>query len=74
MYRAKNGLTLKDDMTPQGWKIRTAADIVTALMAYPNFATVSAGMIYEVIYQATEERKEYENITDLAEYLAEYYI
>ena len=74
MYKAKNGFTLLDATTPQGWTIQTAEDIVTALLAFPAFQTVAAGFIWEAIEQATNDRKEYANITELAEHLAANYI
>lgn len=74
MYKAKNGFTLLDATTPQGWTIQTAQDIVTALLAFPAFQTVAAGFIWEAIEQATNDRKEYANITELAEHLAANYI
>ena len=75
MYQAKNGFTLEDDTAPGGgWKIRSAEDIVTALLTFPAFETVATGFIWEAIAQAIETRKVYANITDLAQELAENYI
>lgn len=75
MYQAKNGFTLEDDTAPGGgWTIRSADDILTALLTFPAFETVAAGFIWEAIAQATETRKVYANITDLAQELAENYI
>ena len=74
MYKAQNGFTLKDETTPGGWKIETAQDILTALLYFPVFETVADDFIWEALDQATEERKEYENISDLAAYLSENYI
>ena len=74
MYKARNGFTLKSSETAQGWTIKSANDIMTALLAFPYFQTVATGILWEALDQATTERKEYEDIKDLAEYLAEYYI
>ncbi len=32
MYKAKNGFTLKNNKTPDGWTRETPQDIVTALL------------------------------------------
>lgn len=74
MYKAKNGFTLKDNKTPDGWTIETPQDIVTALLSYPAFETVATGFIWEAIEQAIETRKEYADIEDLAQELSENYI
>lgn len=71
MYIAKNGLTIEDDMTPQGWQIRNAQDILTALLAFPYFETVGAAFIWEALAQAMPVRKHYKSIEDLATFLAE---
>ena len=74
MYKAKNGFILADSTTPDGWIIRTAEDIITALLTFPAFQTVAAPILAEQMAQAIEERKEYANIKDFAEYLAAHYI
>lgn len=74
MYKAKNGLMINDSMTPAGFEIRTAEDILTALYYFPAFQTVTAGFIFEALTEAIKARKEYANITDLAEFLAANYI
>jgi len=73
-YKAKNGFTLLNADTGKGWEIRTPQDIITALLIYPYFQTVGTGVIWDTIRQAVEVRKEYEDIKDLANYLAENYI
>jgi len=74
MYKAKNGFTLQNAETPDGWTIKDAQDIMTALLAFPVFQTVDTGILWQALGDATEERKEYADIKDLAEYLATYYI
>lgn len=74
MYKAKNGFTLNDSLTPAGFEIQTPQDIITALLYYPAFATVADGFILEALEQAIADRKEYANIDELAEYLAANYI
>ena len=74
MYKAKNGFTLQDDSAPGGWTIKTAQDIETALYSYPHFQTVSWEFLWEAIAQAVQERKEYADIQEFAEYLAANYI
>lgn len=74
MYKAQNGFTLNDATTAQGWTIRTPEDIINALLAFPHFQTVAPGLLLEALEQAAESRKEYDNINDLAEHLAAYYI
>lgn len=74
MYKAQNGFTLNDATTAQGWTIRTPEDIINALLSFPYFQTVAPGLLLEALEQATESRKEYDNINDLAEHLAAYYI
>lgn len=75
MYQAKNGFTLEDETAPGGgWKIRSAGDILTALLTFPAFDTVAEGFIWEALAQATENRKVYADINELARELAENYI
>jgi hypothetical protein len=74
MYQAKNGFTLKNTTTPDGGEIRTAQDIVTALLTFPVFQTVADAFIWEALQQATADRKEYDDIKDLAQNIAENYI
>ena len=74
MYKAKNGLILKDSTTPDGWTIRDGNDIITALLAFPYFQTVATCFILEALQQAADSRKEYADIKDLAAYIAENYI
>jgi len=74
MYRAQNGFTLKDETTPSGWKISSAPDIITALLEFPIFQTVATPFIWESIRYAIEDRKQYENITEFAEFISEHYI
>lgn len=74
MYKARNGFTLIDDQTPDGWTIENPQDIITALLSYPEFETVATDFIFEAIAQAIETRKEYADIDDLANELTTYYI
>lgn len=74
MYKASNGITLLDADTGQGWSIASDADIITALLGLPYFATVATPFIVEAIEQAKADRKEYDNIRDLAQHIAENYI
>ena len=74
MYKAKNGFTLMDNKTKDGWTIETPQDIVTALLSYPAFETVATEFIYGAIAQAVEARKEYADIEDLARELCTNYI
>lgn len=74
MYKGPNGLILKNADTGRGWKIRNLQDLETALYMYPAFETVYSGFILEAIAQAIEDRREYDNIDDLADYLSSNYI
>ena len=74
MYKAQNGFTLHDAETPDGWTIQTAEDILTALLAFPAFQTVSQYFIWDAIDQATRTRKEYANIKEFAEHLLKNYL
>lgn len=74
MYKAKNGFILWDDITPSGWKITKAPDIIKALLEFPTFQTVATPFIWESIQYAIEDRKQYENITEFAEFIAKNYI
>lgn len=74
MCVAKSGFVLEDDMTPQGWQIRNAQDILTALLAFPYFETVGAAFIWEALAQAMPVRKHYKSIEDLVQFLAENFI
>lgn len=49
-------------------------DVETALYSFPVFQTVYSGFLMEAVAQAIQERKEYSNITELAEYIAANYI
>ena len=73
-YRAKNGFTLADTMTQWGWEIRNGEDIITALEGLPEFETVAAPCIYEALESAVDERKEYANIQELADYITANFI
>lgn len=74
MYKARNGFTLLNDETPDGWRILCAEDILTALLAFPYFQTAADCFIWEAIDQATTERKVYADITEFAGYIAENYL
>lgn len=74
MYKARNGFTLIDDQTPDGWTIETPHDIITALLSNPEFETVATDFIFEAIAQAIEIRKDYADIGDLARELITNYI
>lgn len=74
MYKAKNGLTLLSAETPDGWTIRSADNILTALLAFPYFQTVAEVFIWQALEQAAADRKEYADIKELAQYIAENYI
>ena len=74
MYKAKNGFILNDDTAPGGWTIKSAQDLETALLSFPYFQTVYTGILWEAIQQAVETRKEYADIKEFAQYIAENYI
>ncbi len=74
MYKGGNGLTIEDSNTKWGWEIKNTQDIITALEGYPAFSTVAGGFIGRAFVQATQERKHYKNIEDLAQYLLDNYI
>lgn len=74
MYRAKNGFTLQDAATPWGWTIREPGDIITALLAFPHFQTVHEAFLWDAIARAVETRKEYADIREFAQYIAENYV
>lgn len=74
MYKARNGFTLMNETTPQGWTIRNGDDLITALAAFPCFETVADGFILDALQQAVTDRKEYADIKELADYLAQNYI
>ena len=73
-YKARNGFTLQDADTGRGWEIKTAEDILTALLIFPAFQTISSYYIWDAIDQATTDRKEYADIREFAEYLLMNYI
>ena len=74
MYKARNGFTLHSSETPDGWTIRRAEDILTALLSFPIFQTADTGILWEAVGQAVETRKEYADIKDFAQYIAKNYI
>lgn len=73
-YKARNGFTLQDADTGRGWEIKTAEDVLTALLIFPAFQTISSYYIWDAIDQATTDRKEYADIREFAEYLLTNYI
>jgi len=74
VYKAKNGFTLLNADTPDGWTIRNAQDILTALLSRPIFQTVDTGILWDAVGQAVEARKEYADIKEFADFLAGNYI
>ena len=74
MYVAKNGFTLLDARTREGWTIRNPDDLITALLAFPVFQTVHEMFLWEAIGQALETRKEYADVRDLAQYLLDHFV
>lgn len=74
MYKAKNGFTLHNSDAPGGWTIRNAQDIITALLTYTYFQTVDTGILWDAIGQAVETRKEYADIKEFAQFIAQNYI
>ena len=72
MYQGN--ITLIDATTPDGWTIKSMDDVILALLAFPYFQTVATPFIVEAIQQSIKDRREYENITDLAQHIAENYI
>ena len=74
MYKARNGFILHNSMTPGGWRIQQAHDIVNALLVYPEFQTVAAGFIWEALEQSCGDRKEYADIEDLRQHITANYI
>lgn len=73
-YKAMNGFTLDTADTGKGWEIKTADDITTALLSFPYFQTVDTGILWEAITQAVNDRKEYHDIKEFAEFLAANYL
>ena len=73
-YIAKNGFTLLDADTKKGWSIKGPADIITALLDNPNLQTVATEALWQALAQAIDERKEYQDINDLAQFVADNYI
>ncbi len=74
MYKGPRGFILRSTETPGGWNIQTLQDVETALYTFPAFQTVYSGFLLEALEQAIADRKEYEDITELAEFLAANYI
>jgi hypothetical protein len=70
-----NGIvTLSDATTPEGWSITSDRDIVLALMGMPYFATVATPFIEDAVEQSARDRRDYDNVRDLAQHIAENYI
>lgn len=74
MYKAKNGIILINPETPNGWTIKSDDDILTYLTGLPYFASVYSTFIAEAIEGAAEMQQTYNNIDELAAYIAENYI
>ena len=49
MYKARNGFTLKSAETAQGGTIKSAEDIITALLAFPYFGVKPASRMTSVL-------------------------
>lgn len=73
-YRAKNGLLLHTADTGQGWSIKSGADLLLALEGRPELATVATGYILEALAQSLEDRTDYEDVRELAAFLAVNYL
>lgn len=74
MYKAKNGLIIADSSTGQGWDIETAQDLKNALLMFPLFQTVHDHALWAALDAAIKDRREYADIRDLAQFLADGYI
>lgn len=74
MYKGKNGLTILNSETPNGWTIKNDGDIILYLAGLPYYSTVHAVFIEDALQQAAKSRKEYADIDELAAYIAENYI
>lgn len=74
MYKAKNGFTLIDATTKDGWTISNADDIMTALLSFPCFQTVYTGLLWEAVAESVNDRLVYDDIRDLADHIASNYI
>lgn len=72
-YRGK-AVLLKDALTPWGWPIRDANELVLALEGFAALQSVAEGSILHAIAEALKEKQEYDNITDLANYLLQNHI
>ena len=67
-------IKLKDCSTKWGWDIRCMDDLILALSGLPYFKTVAACFIKEAVIDAARDRREYDNIYDLARHIAANYI
>ena len=74
MYKAKNGLIIYDNTTAEGWSIEGAQDLKNALLSFPLFQTVHEHALWLAIDQATKDRKEFRDIKDFAQFIAQNYI
>lgn len=73
-YRSKGGLILRDSMTPNGYEVKAADDILRFLESLPSFETVALTRLCEAVGEALESRKEYDSPQDFADYIAANYI
>ena len=69
-----NKIVLLDATTPEGWSIASDSDIILALMSLPYFATVATPFIEDAVEQSARDRRDYDNVRDLAQHIAENYI
>ena len=73
MYKAKNGLIIADSSTGQVWDIETAQDLKNALLMYPLFQTVHDHALWAALDSAIKDRRECDNMRDLAQFIADGY-
>ena len=68
------GIILHDNTIGGGLEIENNRQLVFALLARPEFATVDALLLEDAIEQTATDRQEFANLDDLAEYLINYYV
>lgn len=67
-------IRLKDRKTEWGWDVRTSDDLVLALEGDPYFQTVATPVIEEAVENAMYDRREWESVNEIADYIASNYI
>ena len=67
-------ITLGDNMTKWGWRIRDDNDLITALYGYPVFDTVYSGFMIEAIKNSGKDKRRWKDVKELGNHILGNYV